>query len=409
MRKFLKIAVIVCFIVFLVYMGINCSKKSKEEKENGQNNVAENENAEKEETKIPVKVSIAVKGDLPLRISITGTTEAREKAVVKSKIEGFVKNIFHREGDKVEKGETIVKLDSKAKKLALEEAEATRLEKLSRFVTEYSYVKESAESENKTKEIEKKMNDYLKVLDLFKKGKISKTQLSKTEKSLLESMVKSGIMQYKVQKAVSGLTQAEIALERARYDYENMNIRAPFSGVISEIKIPKGQRINAGTEVFKIIDLDSIYLKGQILETEISKIKKEQTVNIKLIAYPDKVLRGIISAVSPEIDPEKKTGTIFVDFKNPGFVKVGMDAEIFVEFQILEDVIKVPRKALIVREGRPLVFVVEDNDTAMWRYIDLGAKNEDEIEIKSGVEENELVVIEGHKTLAHQSKVKIVE
>jgi len=88
-----------------------------------------------------------------------------------------------------------------------------------------------------------------------------------------------------------------------------------------------------------------------------------------------------------------------------------MHAEIAVEYKIFENVIKVPRKALLTRQDRYLVFTIKDiqgrSGTANWVYVEMGSQNDEEFEIKSGIQEGDLVVVEGHLTLAHQSKVKI--
>jgi membrane fusion protein (multidrug efflux system) len=85
----------------------------------------------------------------------------------------------------------------------------------------------------------------------------------------------------------------------------------------------------------------------------------------------------------------------------------GMHAEMDIEYQVFENVIKVPRKAVLIRQN-PLVFVVQDQ-TAIWKYVELGEHNDEEIHIKSGLDEGDLVVVEGQLTLAHQSRVKIVK
>jgi multidrug efflux pump subunit AcrA (membrane-fusion protein) len=101
-----------------------------------------------------------------------------------------------------------------------------------------------------------------------------------------------------------------------------------------------------------------------------------------------------------------------VDNKDRLFLP-GMHAEIDLEYQVFENVIKVPRDAVIFRQERYLVFVVRDVKrnigTANWEYVTIGHQNDEEIEILSGVKEGDLVLVEGHKTLAHQSRVKVIK
>ena len=157
-----------------------------------------------------------------------------------------------------------------------------------------------------------------------------------------------------------------------------------------------------------MIKLNSLYLKGFALETEAAKIKPGMKVRIKFSSFPDRVFYGRIRAISPELSAKEETLPVYISLKNPGYLRAGMRADAEIEYKVLKNIIKVPRKAVLVRSERPLVFVVENN-VALWRYIEMGEQNSEEVEVKSGVEEGELVIVEGQLTLAHQSRVKIIK
>ncbi len=412
MKKILKIVVLIGVFLGLIFLGYKLFKPAADGKEtksnSGKENQAQNKNDNDREVPMVVKVFKAEQGDLPLRLTITAVTDSREKAVVKSEVEGIVSELTGREGTRFNKGEIIVRLDSRERDLALREAEARRLEAYSKFVTQYKMIIESSDAPENLQELEKKKKEYETILADFREGKISLKLLKQKETDLLETIVENGLFQEEVNRVVSQLTQTELSLERARLDLERTSIRAPFPGIISEIKVSVGEKINSGSDLFRIVNLQSVFLRGYILETEIAKIKPGQKTRIRFLSYPGKNLYGRISSISPEVSMERKTGTIFVDFDNPGDIRAGMDAELDIEYAMVSGVIKVPRQAVVVRSGRPLVFVVE-NDTAQWRYIEMGAMNEEDVEVKSGVAAGESVVVEGHLTLAHQAKVRIGE
>lgn len=412
MKKVLKIIVLIGVFLGLLFLGYNLFKpaaKGNETKSNpGKGSQTQGKNDNDREVPLVVKVIKVEQGDLPLRLTITAVTDSREKAVVKSEVEGIVSELTGREGTRFNKGDIIVKLDSRERDLALREAEARRLEAYSKFVTQYKMIIESSESPGNLQELENKKKEYETILSDFREGKISLKILKQKETALLETIVENGLFQEEVNRVVSQLTQTELNLERARLDLERTAIRAPFPGVISEIKVSVGEKINAGSDLFRIVNLQSVFLKGYILETEMAKIKPGQKARIRFLSYPGKNMYGRITSISPEVNLERKTGTLFIDFDNPGDIRAGMDAELDIEYAMVSNVIKVPRQAVVVRSGRPLVFVVE-NDTAQWRYIEMGAMNEEDVEVKSGVAAGELVVVEGHLTLAHQAKVRISE
>jgi multidrug efflux pump subunit AcrA (membrane-fusion protein) len=175
------------------------------------------------------------------------------------------------------------------------------------------------------------------------------------------------------------------------------------------LNISVGERLAPGNEVFSIVNLASVFLKAYVLETEINKIKAGQRVRIRFISDPGQPLYGRVTALSPEIDREKKTGTVFIGFVNPGDVRAGLNAHADIEYTTVKNVLKIPRQSMLVRSNRTLVFIVE-NDIALWKYLDAGAGNDEEIEVKAGeLNAGDRVVIEGQLTLAHQAKVKVIE
>lgn len=407
MKKVLKIAVLIGVSLGLLFLGYKLFWPSGQGK-SGQGIKGKGTQGEAEEVPLPVKVIKVEQGDLPLRLAITAVTDCREKAVVRCEVEGVIMEMAKREGAWFNKGEPVVRLDSRERELALREAEARRLEAYSKFLSQYRMTIEDSPSPEIQQGLEKSKKEYEDILARFREGKISLKVLKEKESALLETMIEKGLLQDEVNRVVSQLTQTELELERARLNLERTIIRAPFPGIVSEIKVSTGEKIAAGTELFRMVNLQSVFLKGYILETEMDKIKTGQKVRIRFLSSPDKPVYGRVTSVSPEVDMEKKTGTLFIDLDNPGDIRAGMDAEVDIEYTVVANVIKVPRQAIVVRSGRPLVFVVQD-DTAIWRYIEIGAMNEEEVEVKTNVAPGDLVVVEGHLTLAHQAKVRIIE
>jgi len=255
---------------------------------------------------------------------------------------------------------------------------------------------------------------YLQATKDFQAGKISKKELDNISDENQKMMIFSGDLREEVRKAMEGLSTATVAVKLAELNLKRTEIRAPFSGVVSEIFASKGTRIGAGQNLVRLVNLNSLFLKGYALESEISNLKVGTKVRIKFDSFSENYVYGEVQAINPEIDPTKKTLTVFikVDNKDNRFFP-GMHAEIDVEYKVFENVIKVPRNAVIFRQDRYLVFVVRDmkgnTGIANWEYVTIGNQNDDEIEILSGVQEGDMVLVDGHQTLAHQSKVRIIQ
>jgi RND family efflux transporter MFP subunit len=205
------------------------------------------------------------------------------------------------------------------------------------------------------------------------------------------------------------LTQAEIAVKDAQIKIEKTKIRAPFSGIVCDIKVLAQERVTANQELFTLVNISEIQVRAKVLESEVGKIKVDREADLRFSAYPERVFKGKVKAISPIINPEDKTCSVIVDVSNPAEeIKPGMHAEVEIAAEIYKDRLLVPQEAILVRGGRKLVFAVEGG-LAKWKYIDVGLENEDYAEILNGVKEGESVCIEGHGTLAHDARVRIEE
>ncbi len=418
MNKIIKIIAFVIMIAIFVWGGyiMFFQKEKKEETEVIKAEEKKDSGGGKtKEASLPVTLLRIKKGDLPLRLPISATANVWEKVALKAEVDGNVQKIHYSIGAKVEKGRELVKLDDSEIKLAVARAESIRLQGLSKYLVSES-INAQEEEELTAKEKEKLENlkkEYFKAVKDFEKGKISEKQLDEISEKYEEELVYSGILREEIRKAQEGFSDANIALKQAKLNLKRTSIKSPFPGTISDIMISKGERLTRGQEILKIVNLQSLYLKGFALESEVKHLKKGTAVRIKFDAYPERHFYGRIESVSPEIDSENKTINIFVavDNKEDKFLP-GMHAAIDVEYEVYKDVLKVPRGAIITRQ-RPLIFIVNENDRiALWEYVELGAKNdEDQVITKglnNGLKEGDLVVIDGHLTLAHQSKVKIM-
>ncbi|MCP2519390.1 efflux RND transporter periplasmic adaptor subunit [Candidatus Aminicenantes bacterium AC-335-A11] len=397
-------ALIALILVYFIF--INPKNGSK----NNNNESFADEQKKVEEAPIPVKVKKAQRGKLIIRISSPGQAVCRRVIVVKAEVSGVIEELLVEEGKKVKEGDLLVKLDDEKYKLQLREAESRRLEKLSRFLIEgeeYTFLPKKKKSQFKDKNKIKK--EYQKALSLYQQGLISEKEFEEIKRKYELALIESGEKREEIRASVAGLTQAELEVKRAQMELEKTLIRAPFSGVITNIKVSPKEHVQAGQELFTLVDLNSIYVEAKILESEIGKIKVGREVNIRFTAYPSKIFKGYVRAISPIVDPEEKTCKIHINVANPaGEIKPGMHAEVEIASDIYEDRLIIPKEAILVRGGRKLAFVVE-NGLAKWRYIKTGLENEEYAEVLEGINEGELVIVEGHFTLAHDAKVKIVE
>ncbi len=361
-------------------------------------------------TPLPVKVEKAQIKDLEKRIKSPAEVFTRKKAVIKAEVRGTLKKLYVREGQRVKSGDILAELDDVPYRLQLEQQEAARLKALSELLLDKMFETEARpEKSEDILNLKKAQEELDKAEKAFLEGLISQSELEKTRRNYELALIGSGMKREEIIASSKGLTQAEVNVKIARLELEKTRIRAPFSGTVTQIKVAEGETIEAGRELCTLVDISLLELEARILETEISKVKEGNEADVYLSAYPGRVFRGRVTAVSPLVNPEEKTCSVFISLDNPaGEIKPGMHAEVRIVSEIFPHRLLVPQSALLVRGGRPLVFVVE-NGLAKWRYVQTGEENEQYVEILDGVKEGEPVITEGHLTLAHDSPVRIIE
>jgi len=383
-------------------------KPAKSEEKSAKSAAAETQKTE--EASIPVKVVKVGRGDLVIKLKSPGEAVTSKKIKITAEVSGVIKSLNIEESKHVKEGELLVVLDDEEYRLALENAKASHLKTLSELLVEKRFAgPEEARPEPDQKKIQEARADYDRARKLYQDGKMTREAFEKAGKDFEMDLIESGEKKEEILAAAKGLTQAEIQVKDAQRKIEKTKIRAPFSGIVCDIKVLAQERVTANQELFTLVNISEIQVRAKVLESEVGKIKVDREADLRFSAYPQRVFKGKVKAISPIINPEDKTCSVIIEVSNPAEeIKPGMHAEVEIAAEIYKDRLLVPQEAILVRGGRKLVFAVEGG-LAKWKYIDVGLENEDYAEILEGVKEGESVCIEGHGTLAHDARVKIEE
>ncbi len=359
---------------------------------------------------LPVRVARATVADLEKRIKAPGEVYTEKKVVLKAEVSGVLKKLHVQEGQKVRAGQLLAELDETPYRLEVEQNEASRLKALSELLLDRLFQQpELAENTEDFLNLKKAEESWKKAEKAFQEGLISQKDLEKAQRDYELALIGSGLKREEIIAASKGLIQAEVSLQISRMKLEKTRIAAPFSGRVTLIKVAPGENIEIGRELMTIVNLSSLKVEARILESEIGKIKVGREAAIHLTAYPGRIFLGRVAAISPLVNPAERTCSVFIHLDNPTEeIKPGMHAEVEIVSEIFPKRLLVPQEAVLVRGGRPLVFVVEGG-LAKWRYIKPGEENERFVEVLEGVSEGEQVIVEGHLTLAHDSAVRVLE
>lgn len=235
-------------------------------------------------------------------------------------------------------------------------------------------------------------------------------ELMESELKKQESLYEKGGVTLKELKTASiNYSNSKTTAENSRLQLEKTRITSPIDGVIVDLPyFTQGSQVETGSVIAKIMDYNIMYMEVKLPEKYITQIKPSQKVNLTNYTMPDDTVNGIITQLSPAIDPDTRTfkGNISVTnsrlLLRPGmFVK----ADILVNQK--DSVIVIDKSIILSRQRGKTVFVI-DRGIANERIIETGLENLTEIEVTRGLEKNERIVVSGFETLSNKSKVKII-
>lgn len=383
-------------LIFILFFYPNDSVKKDEEKKKF-------DYESLEEIIFDVKVDKIKKGDLTKRIELSGIARAADEVEIIANQNGFVKKIYVYEGKRVKKGELLLELDEKEFLLSFKEAEA----RLNDAKIEYILYKkqygeiESRESRNL---IEQEINN---LKQKYAEGLIDEKSY---KKRLFELETKLFSTEEEVEKTLkykSGLTNAELQYEKAKYELEKTKIAAPFDGYVSNINLSPGQKISYGTKICKILHIEQIKVEIGILESELKFVYLNSDAIVKSALDENLQIRGKLVWISPEVDLNTRTvkGIVVANNKENKFLP-GMRVYAALSTKSLPNVLLAPKSSVVFRDNRPVIFIAENNE-AIWRYVKIGEFNDEYYQILDGVKENELAITEGNYAIGHKARIRI--
>jgi RND family efflux transporter MFP subunit len=343
---------------------------------------SEDRNALNNQTQIelrPVQVKVyKVTGQrIAEKLTYTAVLEAWKKQVITPDISGKIARIYVNEGDRVRAGQLLAELDTRAIRLQLEQAEA-------------ALAGAKANLEDARKNVERMER-------LFQEKAVSEQQYEKA-RLVLEA-------------AQAQKDQAEAAVNLARHNLDVSLMEAPFDGVIASKNAEEGDVINpmmggmsATSGVLSLVNYSRVKVKFDVAPEDIQKISRGQRIYLKGYDLPEQRFEGEISVVNAAADLQTKKFRVEALINNPDLqLKPGMFGQVIIEVKSKENVLAVPLKALLENS---YVMVVE-GDKAVRKNVTIGLKNKDLIEITSGLNENDLVIVEGNFGLPDGNPVEI--
>lgn len=335
---------------------------------------------EKEASKaVRVKTEVAEVQPVDYQTSYSGTAEPVERARLSTKIMGWVEEIRFEEGDAFKKGDVLVRLRSQDLEAKRAQAEAA----ISAATVHFQNM------ETNLKRIE----------NLFAKK-------AATQKELDD--MRSAYAAAKAQKIQAEKMKVEVD-EILKYS----NIRAPFSGIVGRKMVQEGDMANPGMPLLEIENPQKMKIVAKVPENEVGRLQVGMPVWVHVgasqLGTDGKNIRGKLDKIVPAADPMSRQFDIHVLVDNSdGGIKSGMFARVAVGHEA-SSALLVPGQAIFKRGQLEGVYVVDAEMKAHLRWIRSGSAYEDQIEVLSGLNPGERVVIEGMSQLADGQSVEVTQ
>jgi membrane fusion protein, multidrug efflux system len=311
----------------------------------------------------PVSVLVVQPGDLQVTLRASTTLRAREQVEVLPKQGGIVAEILVEEGARVSEGQALARLDDAEWRLQAEQSDARA--QAARDAVERARA--------------------LARLDL----------ISEQEVDRLASDAR--------------VAEAEVGLARLRV--ENAVIRAPFAGTVTHRYIERGQQVTTSSAAFGIADLDRLEAQLGVAERDAARVQVGQEARIILQEGAAPVATGRVDRIRPVVDAGSGTVQVTVSVAaraGDAPLRPGQFVNVDIVTETLPDRITLPRTAVLVDGAAPRVYVIQE-DVAIEREVELGYSRGDRVEIRTGLEPGDTVVVVGQDNLRPMATVRVMQ
>jgi Cu(I)/Ag(I) efflux system membrane fusion protein len=185
-----------------------------------------------------------------------------------------------------------------------------------------------------------------------------------------------------------------------------VNVRAPVRGYIARRNVLRGQSVTAGTELFQIADLSTVWVLAEVYENELGRVKVGQRASLALGAWPGERFEGKVTFISPALNPGSRTLQARLEFRNPGLkLRPGMYGDVTLELGSTDAVV-IPREALVDTGESQYVFVSRGQGRYAPRRVRPGWSAAGKVAILEGLEAGEQVVTTANFLVDSESRLR---
>jgi RND family efflux transporter MFP subunit len=356
-----------------------------------------------------VKTEVVRQEPVHRTVEVVGTLAAEDEVTVSSQVEGVVSRIVADMGDRVTAGHVLVELDREKLQYNLDQQKAA----LARTLAKYGAsepgrlppIEQTPDVQKAAAELQQAKQMYERAEELQKRQLIPKQQLDDADAMLRAKRASYDSSLQNAKNLRADIDASNATMKLADRELRDGSIRAPFDGYVQKRLVSLGELVKAQMPVMSVVRIDPLKVTAEIPERLAPWIKVGQPVQLHVDAYPDRMIEGSVSRISPAVNTQTRAFPFEARVPNRDvMLKPGTFARVHIETAKIDQVITLPYEALQYRYGVNRVFVVEGDRLAA-RELKIGDRTGDRVEIVSGVKAGDAVALTDVEKLIDGLKV----
>jgi HlyD family secretion protein len=341
--------------------------------------------------RLPMTVELASvkRADMASAITVVGNLIGAATVEAVPKVAGRLESVSVRLGDRVNRGQTIAKIEDREIQEQVKQAQA-------------SYDVSAATIRQREADLKLALTNLERSRNLYERQLIPKQTYDDTD------------ARYQAAVAQLDLANAQFAQARARLDELKINlgntvITSPVSGFVGKRALDPGAWVTSNSSFISVVDIAVVRLVANVVEKDLRRIAQGLHADVEVDAFPGEKFDGRVAHIAPVLDPATRTAQIEVEIPNSGFrLKPGMYAKVSFLVDKKPNTLVIPTTALVDVGGNRGVFLAnqaEQGQVANFKKIEVGLMDQTLVEVVAGLSEGDRVVTTGAAALREGDRI----
>jgi RND family efflux transporter MFP subunit len=371
--------------------------------------------AKQEAGPIAIKVAPVTSKEVRRIVQSVGTLFPFDEGVVSAEIDGRVTEVNADLGDKVTKGQVLVKISDEEQRYLLAQTEASLRMAMERVGLRNENerikdIREASEVRRAQADLFDAEQHYKRITSLVNQGIGSKAELDQAQSRFKAQQAAYDATINQARNLLQDIERNKASLELQRKKLRDTTVYAPFAAAIKEKQVTTGQYVRANTPLFTLVKTDPIRLRLEVPERMAPWIRTGQIAEVTMEAFGERKFQGKVWRISPTVDQSKRTFIVEALIDNPsGELKPGSYARASLPTNKSETVKLIPSRAVAYVFGSNKTYIVTGNNTIEARDVKLGDRFDQNVEILEGVEDGEKVAVSQLTRLDTGAKVTVAK